>query len=100
LTAVRRRQHNPVEREGHFDRPGRMLAYCSEAVLPFYILHQTVILCVGWYVIPWDIGMLPKYLIIAAASFALIMCLYEVLVRRFGVARFLFGMRPKKTMHG
>ncbi|MBN1625336.1 MAG: acyltransferase family protein [Deltaproteobacteria bacterium] len=72
------------------------LAYCNEAVLPFYIFHQTIILCVGWFVIPWDIGVLPKYLIIVAASFTLIMALYEGLVRRFKPMRVLFGMRPKK----
>ena len=72
------------------------LAYSSEAVLPFYILHHTIILCVGWFVIRWNIGILPKYLIIAAISFALIMVLYELLVKPFNVGRFLFGMRPKE----
>jgi hypothetical protein len=53
----------------------------------FYLLHQTVILCVGWFVIPWDMGILPKFLIMA---------LYELLIRRFNIVRFFFGMRPKK----
>jgi len=74
----------------------RVLAYAGEAVLPFYIFHQTIILCVGWFVIRWRIGILPKYLIIAVISFPLIMALYELLVRRFNVLRFLFGMRPKR----
>jgi hypothetical protein len=73
-----------------------VLAYGNEAVLPFYILHQTIILCVGWFVIRWNIGILPKYLIIVVASFALIMAVYEGLVIRFNPMRFLFGMRPKK----
>jgi hypothetical protein len=74
----------------------KLVTYANEAVLPFYIFHQTIILCVGWFVIRWNIGIGPKYLIIAMVSFALIMVLYEVLVRRFNVARFFFGMRPKK----
>lgn len=82
----------------YLNQPGRTLPYCNEAVLPFYILHQTVLLCVGWFVISWDIGMVPKFLIIAVSSFVLIMILYEVLVRHFNVMRFLFGMRPKKKM--
>ena len=65
-------------------------------MLPFYLLHQTIILCAGWFVIPWDMGILPKFLIIAVASFALIMALYELLIRRFNIVRFFFGMRPKK----
>ncbi len=76
----------------------KFLAYGNEAVLPFYILHQTIILCVGWFVIRWDMGILPKYLIIVAMSFTVIMALYELLIRRFNVMRFFFGMRPKKRL--
>ena len=74
----------------------KVLACGNEAVLPFYIFHQTIILWVGWFVIRWNIGIGPKYLIIALVSFALIMALYDLLVRRFNMMRFFFGMRPKK----
>ena len=74
----------------------KFLAYGNEAVLPFYLFHQTIILCVGWYVIRWDMGILVKLLIIAVVSFPLIMILYELFVRRFNIVRFFFGMRPKK----
>ena len=73
-----------------------VLAYGNEAVLPFYIFHQTIILCVGWFVIRWNIGILLKYLIIVIVSFSIIMALYEGIVRRFDPVRFLFGMRPRK----
>jgi peptidoglycan/LPS O-acetylase OafA/YrhL len=74
----------------------KFLVYGNEAVLPFYLFHQTIILCVGWYVIPWDMGIPFKLLIIAVVSFPLIMILYELFVRRFKIVRFFFGMRPKK----
>jgi glucan biosynthesis protein C len=72
----------------------RMLAYGNEAVLPFYLFHQTIILVVGFFIIPLRMGSLPKFLIIAVVSFAAIMILYEFAVRRLNVMRFLFGMRP------
>jgi len=37
-----------------------------------------------------------KYLIISTSSFAAIMAIYDLLVRRFNVLRFLFGMRLKE----
>jgi glucan biosynthesis protein C len=74
----------------------KALSYANETVLPFYILHQTVILLVGWFIIPLDLSILVKYLTIASASFVIIMALYELLIRRFNVPRFLFGMRLKK----
>jgi len=72
----------------------KILAYANEAALPFYLLHQTIILCVGWLVIRWDLGILLKYLIVAVVSFPLILLLYELFVRRSGAVRFFFGMRP------
>jgi glucan biosynthesis protein C len=72
----------------------RALAYANEAVLPFYLFHQTIILAVGYFVIRWNMPILPKFLIIVVLSFAAIMALYEFGVRRINVMRFLFGMRP------
>jgi hypothetical protein len=74
----------------------RVLTYANEVVLPFYILHQTVILAVGWFIIPLDLSILVKYLVIASGSFLIIMALYELLIKRFNVLRFLFGMRLRK----
>ncbi len=76
----------------------RFLGYAGEAVLPFYVLHQTVIISIGFYIVQWDMGVTPKYFIIAATSFIGIMAIYELLVRRINVLRFLFGMRWKKKM--
>jgi peptidoglycan/LPS O-acetylase OafA/YrhL len=74
------------------------LEYANEAVLPFYILHQTVILIVGFYIVQWNVGMLIKYFLISTISLGVIIALYDLCVRRTNVTRFLFGMRPKKQM--
>ncbi len=76
----------------------KALSYGNQAVLPFYIFHQTIILCVGWFIIRLNMGILPKFLIIAVTSFTLIMILYQLLVRRFNIVRFCFGMRPMKKL--
>jgi glucan biosynthesis protein C len=74
----------------------RFLRYANEAVLPFYILHQTVLISVGYLVVRRPIPDLLKFILIATISFAITMLLYELLIRRFNVMRFLFGMRPVK----
>jgi glucan biosynthesis protein C len=76
----------------------RLLEYCNEAVLPFYILHQTFILLVGWYVVQWNTNIMMKFLVISVASFILIASTYELLIRRFNVVRFFFGMRLKRKV--
>jgi glucan biosynthesis protein C len=75
------------------------LKYANEAVLPVYVLHQTVIVMLGYYVIRWQAGMMPKYFFITFASVAVTMALYDALVRRLSFLRFLFGMRAKKTKY-
>jgi hypothetical protein len=77
----------------HLDFSTPFLKYANGAVLPFYILHQTVLLGVGYFVVRWPIPDLLKWAVILLASFAVIMVLYELLVRRFNVMRFLFGMK-------
>ena len=62
----------------------------------FYLLHQPVILSVGWFIIRWDTGVLTKLTVLAVVSFLLIMVLFELLVRRYNIVRFFFGMRPKR----
>src|SRR5574341_649154 len=69
------------------------LKYANEAVLPFYILHQTVLLSVGYFVVQWHIPDLVKWLVIVPISFTIIMGVYEYLVRRNNILRFLFGMK-------
>ena len=81
---------------GYLNTNHKFLIYGNEAVLPFYLFHQTFILSVGFYVIRWDRGILLKLLIISVVSFPAIMILYELLVRRYNPVRFFFGMRQKK----
>ena len=69
--------------------------YANEAVLPFYILHHSVIYGVGFYVIQWGSGVGLKFIIISILSFAGIMAIYEILVRRVNILRILFGIKSK-----
>jgi hypothetical protein len=71
----------------------KFLAYANQAVLPFYILHHTVIYIIGYYVIQGSSDVGSKFLIISIASFTIIMVIYEVLIRRINLLRFLFGMK-------
>lgn len=77
----------------HLNFNNDFLKYANEAVLPFYILHQTVIVIIGFFIANWTLAVFPKYLLLAGTSFIAIMVLYEFLVKRIHVLRFLFGMK-------
>ena len=76
----------------------RFLRYANEAVLLVYILHQTIIIIIGFFVVQWSMGIAPKYLIISTTSFIAIVAIYELLVRRINILRFLSGMRVKRKL--
>jgi hypothetical protein len=77
-----------------FDRP--VLRYTNEGVLPFFILHQTVLLGIGYFIMTWEIPDVLKWAIVFTSSFIIIMAFYTLLIRKFELFRFLFGM---KTTH-
>ncbi|MCP9993817.1 acyltransferase [Streptomyces albogriseolus] len=78
-------------------RPGRtspVLAYPAVAALPLYVLHQPVVVAYAYGVVGWSAPAGVKYAVIVAASLATVVALYETVVRRWAVTRWLFGMRP------
>jgi glucan biosynthesis protein C len=74
----------------------RMLKYANAAVLPFYILHQTVIVAIGFYIAHWDASLILKFSILSTSSFVIILATYDLLIKRIKGLRFLFGMKSKK----
>jgi glucans biosynthesis protein C len=74
-----------------FNHPA--LRYMSEASLPFYILHQPIVLLTGFSIASWHMGVLPKFIILSSVAFIAISLLYELLVRRINVLRFFFGLK-------
>ncbi len=69
------------------------LCYANKAVLPFYMLHQPVIVLTGFLLMHAAMGVAAKYAILAATSFAVVMVLFEWGIRRHRVSRVFFGMK-------
>lgn len=74
----------------------RLQRYLNEAVYPFYILHQTVIVILAYYIVQWDVNLWVKFPVLAISALATTLLLYDVVVKRTNVTRFLFGMKPLK----
>jgi glucan biosynthesis protein C len=73
-----------------------LLQYANEAVLPIYILHQPVILILGYFFIPLPLPILVKYMIIAPMALGITLALYELGIRRIELARRVLGLKPRK----
>ena len=72
----------------------KLLQYASVAQYPFYLLHQTVLVAIGFYVVRWSAGVMEKFWVISTISLIATIALYELLIRRNNILRFLFGLKP------
>ena len=77
------------------NKNNRARKYLNELVLPFYILHQTLIIVIGFFVVPLDLPIILEYIIILISAFVATSLLL-VIIREENTLRFLFGMRIKK----
>ena len=77
----------------HLNFKNRWLHYANEASYPFYILHQTIVVAIGFYVVHWELGVLEKFIIISTGSLLTTFVIYELLIRRINTTRFLFGLK-------
>ena len=73
----------------------RTLTYANEASYPFYILHQTVIVLFAFEIVELGTSVGLKYLLLTTVSLAVTLAAYDILVKRTGPTRFLFGMKPR-----
>jgi peptidoglycan/LPS O-acetylase OafA/YrhL len=72
-----------------------LLAYGNENILPFYLLHQPVIIVIAYIVVQWEVNLWVKLLVILIASFFITLGLVELLIRPFKPMRRLFGMKSR-----
>jgi glucan biosynthesis protein C len=78
----------------HLSFTHKFLEVSNELVLPFYILHQSVIVAIAFYVVGLNLIVIEKYLLIVLASFPIIVALLYP-ISKVNLLRFLFGMRMK-----
>ena len=78
----------------HLNFGTRALWLANEAVLPFYIMHQTFIIILGFFVFGWAITDPIQYLLITGGTLLLMFVRHFGLIRRYSVLRVLFGLTP------
>ncbi|TVP48974.1 MAG: glucan biosynthesis protein [Mongoliibacter sp.] len=82
----------------YLNQASKTLSYANEAVYPFYILHQTITISIGFYLmhLPW--GFWPKFLVMVMGTFGISWLIYEFGIRRWNWMRPLFGMKEKASV--
>jgi len=80
----------------HLNFNNSFLQFTNQSVYPFYILHQTIIVAAGFYIVKWNIPILPKLTLLIAITFISVYLIFRFLIRPFILTRILYGVRWSK----
>lgn len=72
------------------------LKYCNSIVYPFFILHQTVTIIIGYYIIDWGLSGPMEFMLIAIGTYVISLLLIELIIKKSDILRLLFGLKLKK----
>jgi hypothetical protein len=78
----------------YLNKPHPWLKYVNEGLYPFYILHQTVIIAIGYFVCQWPWGIQAKYWTIVCLTLLSCLLIFFTLIRPWRAMRFFFGLKP------
>lgn len=76
----------------YLNKPSAALSYLSRASFPIYVLHQSVMMIVAYYIVSTDMSFVPKYISIILITLAGCVAIYEV-CKRFKPTRFILGIK-------
>ena len=80
--------------KAYLDRPLRWLPWANEAVYPWYVLHQSLILLLAYWLLPLQFGPVLEPLLVLAGTIAGCWLLHEFVIRRVRWLRPCFGLKP------
>lgn len=79
----------------YLQRPSRVLTYLNDAVYPLFCLHLTIIVALGYVIVPFDWSIWTKYLAITTGTIVISLGCYELVLRRIRWVRPLFGLKSR-----
>jgi peptidoglycan/LPS O-acetylase OafA/YrhL len=77
----------------HLNKKTKKLNYANQAVYPFYILHQTVLIIIGFYLKNQQWGDGTKFVLMVVGTFTISWVIYEFGIRRIPFIKTLFGLK-------
>lgn len=73
------------------------LPYASEAVFPWYVLHQSATVLLAYWLVPMQLGPRVEATVVVLGTIATCALLHEGVIRRVAVLRPLFGLKRRST---
>lgn len=80
------------------NRPSRLLKYMTEAIFPWYILHQTLIILAGYWLTRHNLTVEAELLLVTMSTFGGCLLLHDAFIRRVNIVRPLFGLKRRMKL--
>tara|TARA_R110001583_G_scaffold28701_3_gene101426 strand:- start:774 stop:1895 length:1122 start_codon:yes stop_codon:yes gene_type:complete len=77
----------------HIKKTPTWLHQTNELIYPFYILHQTVIVILAFYIVQWQASIAVKSVSVLMSAFVVCALLCYYVIRPFKLTRYLFGLK-------
>ncbi|GAB3257421.1 acyltransferase family protein [Chitinimonas naiadis] len=84
---------------GHalLNRPFRWLAWGNESVYPWYVLHQSLIVLIGYCLLPYHLGPVLEPVLVLSGTVLGCWLLNDGVIRRVGWLRYCFGLKARSV---
>jgi peptidoglycan/LPS O-acetylase OafA/YrhL len=79
------------------DRNNKARKFLNELVLPFYVMHQTIIVVIGFFIVQLNMHFMVKFIVLLISAFSACIILLTI-IKFVNPLRFIFGMRWKKGL--
>lgn len=90
----------PAFAASFLNRSSALLVYATDAILPVYLMHQTVLIVLADVVVTKGLPLALELPLLLGATLLIPVAVYHVLVRRTRWLRVLFGLRPEARKGG
>jgi len=84
----------------YLNRDNGFRKIANEAIYPFYLLHQPLIIILAYFILPLEMTPLGKALLIGGVTLTTAIFLYGFIIKPFRTTRLIFGMKAHKNLKG
>jgi peptidoglycan/LPS O-acetylase OafA/YrhL len=80
----------------YLNKPGKILSYLSQAAYPLYIIHMIFLYLASFIILPLNLPLVLNLTLIILLTFIGCFITYDLIIKRIGFLRPLFGLKGKR----
>jgi hypothetical protein len=81
----------------YLNYPGKALRYLSQGAYPIYIIHMAFLYLASYFIMPLNISVVLKFIIVVTFTFTGCILTYDLLIKRIYFIRPLFGLKETRN---